>query len=157
MNMNVKTIGFITTLTLVVIYASGSGIWVNSSPGWYSALNRPTWQPPDFIFGIIWPYNFLVIGIASYFVTQHASQKTMVLWNSLFAISVCSALVWAQQFYVPHNLVIAAVALTLTALITIPLTVIAYQQSLGIGLLFTPYQIWIATAAALSISYASKN
>ena len=70
---------------------------------------------------------------------------------------MCSALVWAQQFYVPHNLVIAAVALTLTALITIPLTVIAYQQSLGIGLLFTPYQIWIATAASLSISYASKN
>ena len=50
-------------ILLVVIYAVGSGIWVSNSPGWYTSLNRPAWQPPDFVFGLIWPYNFIVIGL----------------------------------------------------------------------------------------------
>jgi tryptophan-rich sensory protein len=51
-------------IALVFIYVIGSGLWVNTGDGWYRSLNQPAWQPPDFIFGIIWPYNFVVLGIA---------------------------------------------------------------------------------------------
>jgi translocator protein len=33
----------------------GSGLWVNTGDGWYRSLNKPTLQPPDFIFGLLWP------------------------------------------------------------------------------------------------------
>lgn len=40
---------------LVVLYAVGSGIWVSANPGWYAVLVRPSWQPPDVVFALIWP------------------------------------------------------------------------------------------------------
>ena len=104
---------------MVFVYAIGSGVWVSSSPGWYATLNRPTWQPPDFIFGIIWPYNFVVLGFAAYNVAQSLSRNLALTWIVVFAASVASALTWAYQFYVPHNLSIAATALVITAILTL--------------------------------------
>ena len=85
-------------IIIVLIYAFGSGIWVSSSPGWYASLNRPPWQPPNYIFGIIWPYNFLVLGIASYQVSQSLTRFENILWLVFFGLSVAAALTWAYQF-----------------------------------------------------------
>jgi tryptophan-rich sensory protein len=60
-------------VALVFVYAIGSGLWVNTGDGWYRSLNQPAWQPPDFIFGIIWPYNFVVLGIAAVTIAQRAT------------------------------------------------------------------------------------
>ncbi|NDF41912.1 MAG: tryptophan-rich sensory protein, partial [Actinobacteria bacterium] len=57
--MEFKVVAAATGILLVLVYAFGSGIWVSSSPEWYSTLKRPPWQPPSSIFGIIWPYNFV--------------------------------------------------------------------------------------------------
>jgi translocator protein len=120
--MEFKFIATIVGIGLVLVYAFGSGIWVSSSPGWYSSLNRPPWQPPSFVFGIIWPYNFTMLGIAAYNVAQSLTKAQTITWLLFFGASVASALVWAYQFYVPHNLVIATIALGLAALLTLPVT-----------------------------------
>ena len=49
-------------MALVVGYAVGSGVWVSASPGWYAEPGRADWQPPDLVFGLIWPYNFVAWG-----------------------------------------------------------------------------------------------
>jgi tryptophan-rich sensory protein len=142
---------------LVLIYAFGSGIWVSSSPGWYSSLVQPPWQPPDFIFGIIWPYNFIMLGIAAFNVAQSLTKIQTVTWLIFFAASVAAALVWAYQFYVPHNLSIAATALGVAALLTIPVLYLTFRASLMIGLLLIPYQIWVTIATTLAWGYATRN
>lgn len=142
---------------LVLIYAFGSGIWVSSSPGWYSSLVKPPWQPPDFIFGIIWPYNFIMLGIAAFNVAQSLTKIETVTWLIFFAASVAAALVWAYQFYVPHNLSIAATALGVAALLTIPVLYLTFKASLTIGLLLIPYQIWVTIATTLAWGYATRN
>lgn len=142
---------------LVLIYAFGSGIWVSSSPGWYSSLVQPPWQPPDFIFGIIWPYNFIMLGIAAFNVAQSLTKIETVTWLIFFAASVAAALVWAYQFYVPHNLSIAATALGVAALLTIPVLYLTFKASLMIGLLLIPYQIWVTIATTLAWGYATRN
>lgn len=142
---------------LVLIYAFGSGIWVSSSPGWYSSLVQPPWQPPDFIFGIIWPYNFIMLGIAAFNVAQSLTKIQTVTWLIFFAASVAAALVWACQFYVPHNLSIAATALGVAALLTIPVLYLTFRASLTIGLLLIPYQIWVTIATTLAWGYATRN
>ena len=155
--MNFKIAASAIGVILVLIYAGGSGIWVNTSPGWYTSLNRPSWQPPDFIFGIIWPYNFLILGLTAVHIVNNQSRIIAIAWLTIFALSVTFALNWAYQFYVPHNLHIAATSLILTAIFTLPLTFLAFKSSWIYGLLFTPYQAWVITAAMLSFSYAAKN
>ncbi len=155
--MDFKVIASTIGIILVLLYAIGSGIWVSSSPGWYSTLNRPPWQPPDFVFGLIWPYNFIMLGVASFSVVQNLSRPQVLFWLSCFALSVVAALTWAYQFYVPHNLTIAAIALIITALLTLPILYLTFKASLVIGLLLVPYQVWVAIASTLAWGYSTRN
>jgi tryptophan-rich sensory protein len=152
-----KLIAAATGILLVLIYAFGSGIWVSSSPEWYLSLKRPPWQPPSSIFGIIWPYNFVVLGIASYQVSQSLTRLENVLWLSFLGLSIATALTWAYQFYVPHNFMLATVALCLTALLTLPVLYLTFRASLLMGVLLTPYQIWVTIAASLAWGYMTRN
>ena len=144
-------------ILLVVIYAVGSGIWVSNSPGWYTSLNRPAWQPPDFVFGLIWPYNFIVIGLSAIQIANNQSKNVVIIWLTILALSIAFALNWAYQFYVPHNLTIASISLAMVALLTLPLTYFTFKTSLVYGLVFTPYQLWVITASLLSYSYSKLN
>ena len=153
MKIALSTIG----IGLVFVYAIGSGLWVNTGDNWYRSLNAPAWQPPDFIFGVIWPYNFIVLGIAAYTVANKLSTARAITYLSIFAISIICALTWAYQFYRPHNLSVAAIALALTAITTLPMLFFIYQASLGLFLAVIPYQLWVITAAFLSATYARLN
>lgn len=152
-----KIAGSITGIALVLVYVIGSGIWVNTGDNWYRTLNAPNWQPPDFIFGVIWPYNFIVLGVAAVNVSQQLSTGWVITYLSLFAASIACALTWAYQFYQPHNLSAASVALTLVAVLTIPMLYIAFRSSVGIGLLLVPYQLWVIAATSISWGYAKLN
>jgi tryptophan-rich sensory protein len=144
-------------IAIVLIYAIGSGLWVNTGDSWYSNINKPTWQPPGFVFGIIWPYNFIVLGIAAVIIAQRASTTTSLTYILFFALSVTAALIWAYLFYRPHNLTGAAIALTLTALLTIPMTYILFTISIPMAIAVMPYQVWVAIAAALNWSIRGLN
>ena len=144
-------------ILLVFIYAFGSGIWVSSSPGWYSSLERPPWQPPSSFIGIIWPYNFIVLGFASYQVSKSLTRIENISWLVFFGLSIIAALTWAYQFYVPHNFTLATIALVLTTVLTIPVLYLTFRASLIMGLLLIPYQIWVAIAASLAWGYLTRN
>lgn len=155
--MDFKVITAGIGILFVFIYAFGSGIWVSSSPGWYASLNRPAWQPPSAIFGLIWPYNFIVLGIASYQVSKSLTRFENIAWLVFFGISIIAALTWAYQFYVPHNFLIASIALTSAALLTIPVLFLTFRASITMGLFLLPYQIWVAIAASLAWGYLARN
>ena len=152
-----KTVLAITGVGLVFIYAIGSGAWVNTGDNWYRSLNQPSWQPPDFIFGIIWPYNFIILGYASVYVANRLSTKNAIIYLAIFALSVACALTWAYQFYRPHNLVAASTALCLVTVLTLPMLFFIYQASIPLFFAVIPYQLWVITASYLSTTYARLN
>ena len=144
-------------VALVLIYVVGSGLWVNTGDGWYRGLNQPAWQPPDFIFGIIWPYNFIVLGFAAVIVSNRLGTALVATYLTVFAISVAAALTWAYQFYRPHNLETASIALSIVAALTVVLLIIATRASWPLALALLPYQLWVITASVLSWTYARLN
>jgi len=152
-----KTLTAFTGIAILATYIIGSGLWVNTGDGWYRSLNQPAWQPPDFIFGIIWPYNFIVLGIAAVTIAQRATTATTLTYLTFFALSVICSLIWAYQFYRPHNLSLASIGLAATAVLTIPMLVIAFRTSIPIGIALVPYQIWVAIAASISYGYSKLN
>ena len=155
--MDFKLITAAIGILFVFIYAFGSGIWVSSSPEWYGSLKRPPWQPPSAVIGLIWPYNFTVLGVASYQVSRSLTRIENITWLVFFGLSIAAALTWAYQFYVPHNFLYASLSLTSAALLTLPVLFLTFRASLAMGLLLVPYQIWIAIAASLAWGYLAKN
>ena len=152
-----KSLLSVIGVATVFVYAIGSSLWVNTGDNWYRLLNQPSLQPPDFIFGLIWPYNFVVLGIAAVTVSNQLSTTRAIIYLSIFALSVVFALTWAFQFYRPHNLFAASIALALVAILTLPMLYFIYQASMGVFLATIPYQLWVITAAYLSYNYAKLN
>ena len=152
-----KSLLSVIAVVIVFVYVIGSGLWVNTGDNWYRSLNQPPWQPPDFIFGLIWPYNFVILGFASVAVANKLSTTNAVIYLSIFALSVAAALTWAYQFYRPHNLYAASIALAVVAILTLPMLYFIYQASVPLFFATTIYQVWVITATYLSYNYAKLN
>ena len=152
-----KSLLSVIGVVIVFVYVIGSGLWVNTGDNWYRSLNQPPWQPPDFIFGLIWPYNFVILGFASVAVANKLSTANAIIYLSIFALSVAAALTWAYQFYRPHNLYAASIALAVVALLTLPMLYFIYQASVPLFFATTVYQVWVMTATYLSYNYAKLN
>ncbi len=157
MKTNFQSIAGIVGIALVFIYAIGAGRWTTTGSSWYRSLNAPSWQPPDFIFGIIWPYNFVILGVAAVTVANKLSTPKTIAYLSIFTLSIICALTWSYQFYGPHNLSLASAALVATAVLTIPMLYLIYQASVGVFIATLPYQIWVIIASYLSSTYAKLN
>ena len=153
--MSRNVVGVLGTV-IIAIYAIGSGRLVATDAEWYRSLPRPAWQPPSSVFGIIWPYNFAMLVVATWLVAGRLSTANQMIWLLSLALSVTAALTWAWLFYVPHSLLASGFALVLATVFTVPLLVIAFRVSPVLGLAFLPYQLWIAVATSLAFSYASQ-
>ena len=81
----------------------------------------------------------------------------MVTYMAFFAVSVVAALVWAYQFYRPHDLSAASIALTGTVVLTVPMIVILFTVSIPMALAVLPYQVWVAVASTISWGYSKLN
>lgn len=149
-------VGGVST-AIVVAYAIGAGRWVSTDADWYRSLIKPPWQPPDVVFGLIWPYNFVMLAVAGWAVAGRESRTEHVVWLASLALSVVAALTWAYLFYVPHSLLASGFALTAATLLTLPLVVLTFQASTPLGLALLPYQVWLAVATSLAFGYASRN
>lgn len=139
----------------VIVYAGLSGLWVSTDQGWYVALEKPWWQPPPVVFGLIWPYNFAVLIGVGIVLALNAAPGKVAAFLALLVASVVLAVAWAYLFYVPHSLSAAAVSLTLAALVTVPITVLAFTERWWAGALLVPYQVWLCLAASLSWGYVA--
>ena len=153
--MSRNVVGVLGTV-IVAIYAIGSGRWVSTDAEWYRSLPRLAWQPPGFVFGIIWPYNFTMLVVATWLVASRLSTTNQMFWLISLALSVIAALSWAKLFFVPHSLLAAAFALVLATVFTIPLLVLAFRVSPVLGFAFLPYQLWLAVATSLAFGFAAS-
>ena len=152
--MSRNVVGVLGTV-IIAIYVIGSSRMVATDAQWYRSLPRPSWQPPSSVFGIIWPYNFAMLVVATWLVAGRLSNTNQVVWLISLALSVTAALTWAWLFYGPHLLLASGFALVLATVFTIPLLVIAFRVSPVLGFAFLPYQLWLAVATSLAFGYAS--
>jgi len=134
-----------------------SGIWVDNSSGWYDSLKKPFWQPPNFVFGIVWPYNFVVLAIAGVQISLNNEWSSSGLWLLVLLISVVFAIAWSWDFYKTRNLFRSAIWLGACALTTVGLLVQVCELYPPIFWWLVPYQIWLIVAFSLAAGYAHLN
>ena len=151
-----NVVGIIGT-GIIAVYSIGSGILVDTSLEWYLSLRKPAWQPPSIVFGIIWPYNFTMLIVATWIVATRLSTAHRLVWLGFLSLSATSALTWAWLFFRSQLLLESSIALLSTTLLTVPLLLIAFRTSPALGIAFVPYQIWLALATSLGFGFAYMN
>jgi translocator protein len=142
---------------LVVAFAALANAWNGHDPGWYDALRRPSFQPPDVVFALMWPLSFALLLVVGLTAVRTAPAGTAWTATGVLAASVALALGWAWLFYVPHQLAGAAACLAGAAALTWALLVVVARLEPWAGLALAPYALWLTVATALSVSYAKLD
>lgn len=150
-----RVVAAVLAVLLVIGYAIGSGRWVSSASGWYLSLEQPAWQPPPAVFGLAWTYNFIALAVVGVALALQASPGRVTAFLLTLAVSIALAITWAYLFYGPHQLVAAAVALTLAALVTVAPVLLAFAERTWMGIVLAPYLLWLAIATSLSWGYVA--
>lgn len=147
----------VTLAALIGLYAVLAVRWTGSGSDWAATLVRPAWQPPDVVFGVVWPLNFVAMAVAGAAVTAGATAREGLLWMVLFGSSVALALGWARAFCLRHRLGLAAALLISAAALTWALVALTASTIAWPAWVLGPYAVWLTVASSLAVGYWRLN
>ncbi len=142
-------------LAVVAAYGALARVLVDSGSAWAAAQPVPPWQPPDWVFGVAWPLNFLALAVVGVVVSRADARRSWPVLGVLALSAVCS-LAWAALFHGPHALWPAAVAIAAASLLTWAVLLMAARIVWWTGLVLVPYALWLTLAVSLAFWYADN-
>jgi benzodiazapine receptor len=153
-----QAIGLVVFIAICFAAASiGSLVTTPQIPGWYAELAKPTWNPPNWIFGPVWSCLYLMMAVAAWLVWRHAGFAGARGPLTLFAIQLALNSLWSVLFFGIQNPAAAAVEIILLWA-TILATLIAFwNRSKWAGGLLVPYLAWVSFAAVLNFTIWRLN
>ena len=137
---------------IIVVVGVGGLIGMSTAPSaWYAALQKPPFNPPNWVFAPVWTLLYIAIAIAG--ARSYERGSGLALWVTQLVLNF----VWTPVFFGLHRP--AAALAVVVALLAATLAFVATQWSADrIGaLLFVPYAAWVAFAALLNISIVALN
>ena len=122
---------------------------------WYSSLNKPSFNPPDWIFGPVWTslYIIMTISIWLYWHTKNANTNTVYI----YFIHLVFNTTWSVVFFVFHNMVWALIILIILIALIINLILRFKRVKILSAYLMIPYLLWCSFALILNISLIFLN
>lgn len=127
---------------------------ISAIPSWYETLQKPTLNPPSWVFGSVWIILYLLMGVAAFLVWSHlniSSQKRR--WAiGIFGFQLVLNTLWSIIFFVLHSLGAAFIEIILLWFAIIATMVIFYRISKLAAYLFVPYIFWVSFAGYLNFS-----
>jgi len=146
---------WLLVLFLTVVIGIGLLIGTLTAPGaWYEALNKPPFNPPDWIFAPVWTVLYVLIAVAGWRTFLRApGSRVMYIWYAQMALNW----LWSPLFFGLH-LLWTAFAVIL-ALLYLVLNFIGgnWRADRPAALMFVPYAVWVGFAALLNLSLAVIN
>ncbi|MBK8037433.1 MAG: tryptophan-rich sensory protein [Verrucomicrobiaceae bacterium] len=126
-----------------------------SPPGaWYQTLEKPSWNPPSWIFGPVWTLLYLGMAVAAWLVWKRGEQGHAL---RLYVVQLALNAAWTPVFFGAHQLG-AAFIVIVCMWIAILLTLRAFWTvSRPAGLLFVPYLAWVSFASMLNFTLWRLN
>ena len=136
----------------------GSFFTLTSIGSWYSTIDKPVFNPPNWIFGPVWTLLFILMGISLYFIWEAGLKKKNVKLPLLFfGVQLILNIFWSVFFFGLQNPLLAFIEIVILW-IFILLTIISFSKvSRTAAYLLIPYILWVSFAAALNFSIFLLN
>ena len=131
----------------------GSFFTITSIPTWYTTIHKPSFTPPNWVFGPAWITLYLLMGIAAFFVWRKGLDKPGVVGAlTLFLIQLILNASWSIGFF-GFQSPVAGFVIILFLWIAILFTILKFfRLSITGGVLLIPYILWVTFAAVLNVS-----
>ncbi|WP_298907981.1 TspO/MBR family protein [uncultured Aliiroseovarius sp.] len=147
----------ISSLLLFLILVMGGGIAIGTltAPGeWYQNLQKPFFNPPNWVFGPVWTVLYLAIAYVGWRVWQHEHHAAL---RRLWIIQIALNFSWSPIFFAAQQPALA-LGIILFLFLTIAIFMrAAWRLDRPSALLFTPYIAWVGFASALNAAIVLLN
>jgi tryptophan-rich sensory protein len=145
---------------LVSIGITFSAAYVGSRfpvDAWYGALTKPSWNPPNWVFGPVWGLLYLLIAIAAWLVWREKGFAGAGMALAIFGIQLVLNAAWSWIFFGLHELGFALVEI-LVLWGAILWTILAFWRVTTVsGILLIPYLLWVTFASVLNFTLWNLN
>lgn len=134
-----------------VIGVAGSIFTFSAIPTWYTALIKPSFNPPNWIFGPVWTILYATLGISAYLIWRRGwIKKEVKIALAIFALQFIVNLKWTFVFFGLHSPLLGLIAIVVLWILILLTIFKFYQLSKVAGLILVPYLLWVTFAAILN-------
>ena len=142
-------------LTFLVITLAAAATGTISAPdAWFSALQKPSFNPPTWVFPPVWSVLYAMMAIAAWRVYRVTGVGAAIgLWFAQLLINAA----WTPLFFGAHRLDLAAADIALLVVLIAATTIAFFRRDRIAGALMIPYLAWVGFAAALTFAIWRLN
>jgi benzodiazapine receptor len=152
--------GLVLFAVLLVVAASvlGSAVTMPRIPNWYAAIEKPSFTPPNWVFGPAWTLLFTLMAISFQRILRVEGAGALRMRGIvLFLVQLMLNVLWSVAFFGLKNPPLAlAIILVFEALILATMVVFA-QLDRPAAWLLAPYPLWVAYATAINLGVVMLN
>ncbi len=153
-----KFIKLLVLLLLPLTIGAISGYFtVTGVSSWYAELNKPSWNPPNWIFGPVWTTLYLLMGYSSYRIAQHKPSKERSNALILYGLQLFCNFWWSILFFGFHLIGTALVEISILWLLIVFMIFKFRKLDSLAAYINIPYLIWVSFAGVLTATIYSLN
>lgn len=139
------------------IGALGAAVTNTSLSSWYPTLTKPSFNPPNWVFGPVWTTLYVLMAIAAWRVWRTTDRDTARGPLALFVLQLAVNLGWSVAFFGLREIGLAVAVIIALDLLVLA-TALAFRRIDRLAaLLLLPYLAWIAFATVLTIALWRLN
>jgi tryptophan-rich sensory protein len=145
------------TAAAVAATAALGGVGTDVSSDWYARLDKPSWQPPGWVFGPVWTTLYALIAVGSGRVLDRAGPEERRSFGAALGVNLVLNTAWSWVFFTAKRPRWALAEVLLLEASTLDLLRRARQVDPPAHWLLAPYAGWVGFATALTASIARRN
>lgn len=135
----------------------GGAVTAESVTTWYATLNKPSFNPPNWIFGPVWTALYILMGVAAWRVWRAADRDTARGPLAVFALQLAVNLGWSVAFFGLRNPGLAVIVILALDLLVLATALMFRRIDRLAAWLLVPYLAWISFATLLNVTIWRLN
>jgi len=151
-------IKLIISILLPLSVGAIAGMFTSQAvPVWYASLNRPSFSPPNWVFGPVWTSLYILLGISFFLIWKKEASKERDLAIKVFSIQMLLNFAWSFLFFY-FNLIGAALIEIILLWISIAAMIYLFYKIKPVAAYMNiPYLLWVSFATILNAGYYFLN
>ncbi len=145
--------GLIVFLTIsLTVSVIGGAITTSSVGNWFPTLNKPEFNPPNWVFGPVWALLYLLMAVAAWRVWRCAGFRKAKLALIFFFSQLALNLAWSFLFFGMRRVDLALIDIVFLLFAIVLTAILFWRIDRVASMLFVPYILWVSFATYLNLS-----
>jgi translocator protein len=150
MNMKKLLILLICVIFTLGIGALGGIATASGVNDWYTTIQKPSFNPPNYIFGPVWSVLYLLMGVSFYMIIQSPKSKIRTLAEIIFFVQIFLNFAWSFLFFKFQLLGLSFLEIILIWSSVLMMIIVFRKINKIAAYLQIPYFLWLSFASVLN-------